>query len=88
LQDRQEQIAAGLVPRPMQTLPVPEDPPSELERREHELTHLPARRWCLTCMPAKSDECSHPSALRPGRSHECRSALHVSEVRCYTNGSG
>ena len=37
------------------TFPVPVEPTSE-ERRLHELTHLPFRSWCSTCVRAKSKQ--------------------------------
>lgn len=33
--------------------------PSESERREHELTHLPFRSWCRHCVRGRGREASH-----------------------------
>ena len=39
-------------------LPVPRQP-SQHEREEHELTHLPFRAWCKTCVAAKARQTYH-----------------------------
>ena len=38
--------------------PVPEAP-SEREKREHQLTHLPYRPWCESCVAAKARDSAH-----------------------------
>ena len=41
--------------QPARGLPVPRQP-SQHEREEHELTHLPFRAWCKTCVAAKQNK--------------------------------
>ena len=43
-------------------LPAPGEP-TLTERREHELTHLPFRSWCPTCVRAKSKQ-NHSRTLK------------------------
>ena len=43
---------------PARGLPVPRQP-SQHEREEHELTHLPFRAWCKTCVAAKARQAYH-----------------------------
>ena len=44
--------------QPARGLPVPRQP-SQHEREEHELTHLPFRAWCKTCVAAKARQAYH-----------------------------
>ena len=44
--------------QPARGLPVPRQP-SQHEREEHELTHLPFRAWCKTCVAAKARHSYH-----------------------------
>ena len=32
---------------------IPEGPPSERQRFEHSITHLPFQTWCLVCVGAR-----------------------------------
>ena len=59
---RETQTARGL--------PVPRQPIQQ-EREEHELTHLPFRAWCKTCVVAKARSAYHP------RRHERRDVLQL-----------
>ena len=51
-EERQEAKRATGPPTPQQ--------PTEQERREHELTHLPYRSWCPTCVQSKGRQDNHP----------------------------
>ena len=51
-EEQQEAKRAKGVPTPQQ--------PTEQERREHELTHLPYRSWCPTCVQSKGRQDNHP----------------------------
>ena len=51
-EEQQEAKGAKGVPTPQQ--------PTEQERREHELTHLPYRSWCPTCVQSKGRQDNHP----------------------------
>ena len=44
--------------QPARGLPVPRQP-RQHEREEHELTHLPFRAWCKTCVAAKARQAYH-----------------------------
>ena len=48
--------------RRLKGLPAPAEP-TLTEQREHELTHLPLRSWCPTCVRAKSEQ-NHSRTLR------------------------
>ena len=51
-EERQEAKRATGAPTPQQSI--------EQERREHELTHLPYRSWCPTCLQSKGRQDYHP----------------------------
>ena len=51
-EERQEAKRATGAPTPQQS--------TEQERREHELTHLPYRSWCPTCVQSKGRQDNHP----------------------------
>ena len=51
-EEQQETKRTKGVPTPQQ--------PTEQERREHELTHLPYRSWCPTCVQSKGKQGNHP----------------------------
>ena len=53
-----EFLASEATLRP-RSLPAPHDP-SEQERELHNLTHLPFRRWCSTCVQGKGKHSIHP----------------------------
>ena len=59
---RAQDIAAGELPREVTRKEVPETP-TLAEVEQHSLTHLPAKRWCLVCLLAKSKDDPHPRAL-------------------------
>ena len=44
--------------QPTRGFPVPRQP-SQHEREKHELTHLPFRAWCKTCVAAKARQACH-----------------------------
>ena len=44
--------------QPTRGFPVPRQP-SQHEREKHELTHLPFRAWCKTCVAAKARQAYH-----------------------------
>ena len=44
--------------QPARGLPVPRQP-NQHEREQHELTHLPFRAWCKTCVAAKARQAYH-----------------------------
>ena len=71
LQKRAEELRGTAQPQLPDTLPVPE-PPTEQERKDHELTHLPARPWCIVCQLAKgvvlvrpAEVCAHVQQCWP-----------------------
>eukprot|EP00971_Amphidinium_carterae_P107602 2130881-Amphidinium_carterae.1 len=52
LAQRSKELESAGEPKPGMVLPGP-DAPSELERAQHELTHIPSRRWCEYCQMGK-----------------------------------
>ena len=59
-----EEESAGMplrVDRPRVVEQPEPQPPSEQERRSHELTHLPFQRWCEVCVRSQSVEDVHAS---------------------------
>ena len=65
--------------QPARGLPVPRQP-SQHEREEHELTHLPFRAWCKTCVAAKARQAYHTK--QPDR----RDCLQL-DFGCLTEGN-
>ena len=51
-EEAQEAKRATGIPSPQQ--------PTEQERLEHELTHLPYRNWCPVCVQSKGRQNNHP----------------------------
>ena len=44
--------------------------PSDEERREHEMTHLPYRNWCKQCVKGRGKEAAHTRKDEHGELHE------------------
>ena len=46
---------------PARGIRAPQQQPTEQERREHNLTHLPYRSWCTICVETKGRANNHPT---------------------------
>ena len=51
--------------------------PSQRERDEHDVTHLPFRSWCRICLEAKGKEKDHRKASEERNCRNCVSATYV-----------
>eukprot|EP00971_Amphidinium_carterae_P299620 5953018-Amphidinium_carterae.1 len=67
LEARSKELEQAGEPRPGRILAGPESP-GELERAQHELTHIPAKRWCEYCQLGKGAAEPHKVLLESERS--------------------
>ena len=58
---RQQELALRAGPVETQLVPTP-SPPTEEERRRHELTHLPYAAWCEDCVMTRTKDDPHNRA--------------------------
>eukprot|EP00971_Amphidinium_carterae_P304281 6046717-Amphidinium_carterae.4 len=60
LEQRREELEQATGPIAPRLMSAPEEP-SPLERAQHELTHIPARRWCELCQMGRGQADAHYS---------------------------
>ena len=60
IEARREELARAQQPVDVKViLSLKEPPPSDLERQQHEITHLPPARWCEVCLLGRGLEDAH-----------------------------
>ena len=55
--------------------------PSEKERREHSLNHVPFRNWCKACVLSRSKENPHRPRTLYERKHQDKTTIQLDHMK-------